>query len=272
MKIRWRAAEIFLLLLFLSAGCRTTSVSDIEAFRLTFLPPMQATQAELRGLFPPERGYACKCRLKETASMREKVLRKGLAGVQDLTDIAGCRVVLPCLGNFPKVEDAIQQHFRVVERESHLEDKRGSGYRAVHYLVEKNEKIVEIQLQTVRQAIWGRLSHHWVYKGPYSKIEEVKRYLLDLSRAIHALDRGEEAALPTSPPGLPGDFTAAANESLRRLRSVENEKIGPCGKGESPLSRQDSLGAAIQQTGEFEKGSSLLDPCPTQTSRFQRFS
>ena len=242
MKNTWRAAGtfLFLLLLLLSAGCQTTSVSYIEAYRLTFLPPMQETNVELRGLFPPERGYECKCRLKKTASMQEKVIRKGYAGVEDITDIAGCRVVLPCFSDIPKVDDAVQKHFQVVERVNLLEDKRGSGYRAVHYLVEKNGKIVEIQLQTVRQAIWGSLSYHWVYKGPYRESEGVKRYLLNLSRAIYALDMGEETVLPEPPPGLPRDFLAAANKSLGQLRAMENKKVDPCGKRESSLSRQNS--------------------------------
>ena len=219
-----RAAGGFILLLLLlfplPAACQKASVSDIEAYRLGFLPPMRAVEAELRELFPPERSYECKCRLKKTASIQEKVVRKGLAGIEDLTDIAGCRVSFPDLSSIPKVEDTIQRRFRVVERESHLEDKRDTGYRAVHYLVEKNGKIVELQLRTVRQNIWGRLSHRWVYKGPYSENEGVKRYLLNLSRAIYALDRGEEATLPELPPGLPLDFQTAVNESLRRLRAT----------------------------------------------------
>ncbi len=228
---------LLIILLILSSGCRTTSVSNIETYRLSFLPPMEETKAELRVLFPPESGYVCKCRLKKTASIEEKITRKGLAGVEELTDIAGCRVVLPCFSWFPKVEGAIQQQFQVVERESHLEDLKGRGYRAVHYLVERNGKIVEIQLQTIRQEIWGHLSHHWAYKGPYSKVEGVKRYLLDLSRAIYALDLGKEAPLPAPPTGLPGDFIAAAKESLRQLMAVENDKAGPCGKGENSLLR-----------------------------------
>ncbi len=219
-------------LLILSVGCQTTSVSNIDTYRLTFLPPMEETKAELSELFPPERGYECKCRLKKTASIQEKIVRKGLAGVEDLTDIAGCRVVLPCFSGFPEVEESIQQQFTVLERESHLEDLKGRGYRAIHYLVEKNGKTVEIQLQTVRQEMWGELSHHWAYKGPYSKVEGVKRYLLDLSRAIYALDLGKEAALPEPPPGLPEDFIAAANESLRQLRAAKNEKLSPCGEVE----------------------------------------
>ncbi|GEM_PF-1492894 len=236
MKNTWRATGgFFFLLLLLSAGCQASS--GIEAFRLTFLLPMQETKAELQKLFPPERGYECKCRLKKTANMKEKVIRKGYAGFEDITDIAGCRVVLPCFSDIPKVDAAIKQHFRTIERESLLEDKRGSGYRAVHYLVEKNGKIVEIQVQTIRQTIWGRLSHHWVYKGPYRESEGVKRYLLNLSRAIYALDLGEEAALPKPSPGLPGDFLAAANKSLGQLRAVGIEKTGPCSKGASLLSR-----------------------------------
>ncbi len=242
MKNTWRTTGtfLFLLLFLLSAGCQTTSVSYIEAYRLTFLPSMEETNIELHGLFPPERGYECKCRLKTTASMQEKIIRKGYAGVKDITDIAGCRVILPCFNDIPKVDESIQKHFQVMERENLLEDKRSSGYRAVHYLVEKNGKIVEIQLQTVRQAIWGSLSHHWVYKGPYRENDEVKHYLLNLSRAIYALDLGEETALPEPPPGLPGDFLAAANKSLGQLRAMENKKVDPCGKEKSSLLRQNS--------------------------------
>ena len=213
---------LFLLIFPLSAVCQKATVSDIEAYRLGFLPPMRAVEAELRELFPTERSYECKCRLKNTASIQEKIVRKGLAGIEDLTDIAGCRVSFPDLSSITKVEDTIQRRFRVVERQSHLEDKRGTGYRAVHYLVEKNGKIVELQLRTFRQNVWGRLSHQWVYKGPYSENDEVIRYLLNLSRAIYALDRGEEATLPELTPGLPRDFRAAVDESLRRLRAEGN--------------------------------------------------
>ena len=229
MKNTWRIAGtfFFLLLFFLSAGCQTTSTSHIEAYRLTFLSPMQETNVELRGLFPLERGYECKCRLKKIASMQEKIIRKGYAGVENITDIAGCRVILSCFGDIPKVDNTIQKHFQVVERENLLEDKRGSGYRAMHYLIKKNKKIVEIQLQTVRQAIWGSLSHHWVYKGPYKENKKVKHYLLNLSRAIYALDTGNKAELPDPPPGLPEDFLAAANKSLSELRAVKNKKFYP---------------------------------------------
>jgi len=223
-KKAYRATGGFILLLLLfiplpTAG-QQVSVTDIEAYRLSFLPPMRAVEAELRGLFPPERRYECKCRLKKIQSIQEKIVRKRLAGIEDVTDIAGCRLSFPDLSRIPKVENTIQRRFRVVERENHLEDKRDSGYRAVHYLIEKNGKIVELQLRTFRQNIWGRLSHQWVYKGPYSKNKGVKRYLLNLSRAIYTLDLGEDATLPELPSDLPSDFHTAVDQSLPQLRAV----------------------------------------------------
>jgi len=145
-------------------------------------------------------------RLKTVASTQEKIVRKGYKCFSSLTDIAGVMLVIPNYAAIPMVTHSIENEFDVKEEIDLINDKRGNGYRAIHYVVVVDGRHVEIQIHTARGNIWAFLIHELVYKGPYEEDSNVDKYLIEVSRRIFLLDSG----FATQIPPIPTDFCGSS--------------------------------------------------------------
>lgn len=93
---------------------------------------------------------------KSTTSVSEKLLRESIRLTQ-IQDIAGCRLVVSDVANQEQVVKLLCQlfeHARIADRRA----QPSHGYRAVHIIVRRANKPVEIQVRTLLQHIWAELS------------------------------------------------------------------------------------------------------------------
>ena len=90
---------------------------------------------------------------KSTTSISEKLRRETIRLTQ-IQDIAGCRIVTPDMLDQVLVVNELEYQFKgaiIVDRR----ENPSHGYRAVHVIVQHHGKLVEIQVRTALQHLWG---------------------------------------------------------------------------------------------------------------------
>ena len=143
------------------------------------------------------------CRMKSIPSIIEKLQRKGLpvcmeAAVQNLTDIAGIRVICSYIDDIYMIADLLtrQDDVRVVKRRDYIQHPKENGYRSLHLVVEvpiymTRGKVfvkVEIQIRTVAMDFWATLEHRIRYKSTGDVPQEIVDELKDCAELIASTD------------------------------------------------------------------------------------
>jgi putative GTP pyrophosphokinase len=119
-------------------------------------------------------------RAKTEESLEEKLKIKSYSNpLEEVTDLAGVRIVYLYSSDFEDISKIITQEFNVIKP---VEDKRSEqgvdkfGYLAVHFIVRLGDKSsgaryddlkslkCEIQVRTVLQDAWAIINHHLMYK------------------------------------------------------------------------------------------------------------
>ncbi len=98
---------------------------------------------------------------KSTRSIAEKLQRESIRFSQ-MQDVAGCRVIVDGAGS---QDDAVQLIPKLLEVRS-VVDRRmdpSAGYRAVHLVVVKESRLVEVQIRTLLQDRWAGISETLAY-------------------------------------------------------------------------------------------------------------
>lgn len=163
---------------------------------------------------------------KSTTSISEKLLRETIRLTQ-VQDIAGCRLI---------VADLVEQE-RVVQRLGKLFDnvtivdrrkQPSHGYRAVHVVVKRADKLVEIQVRTKLQHLWAEQSEKLSdildpaikYGGGDVKIQQLLKMTSDVVGDLESLEL-ELAREQESFSDLlsEGSLTAEALKKLKKLKS-----------------------------------------------------
>jgi ppGpp synthetase/RelA/SpoT-type nucleotidyltranferase len=125
----------------------------LDAYRRSFADASEFVFAQIRdhlGLKPTGRPA------KSTTSIIEKV-RREKTRLSTMQDIAGCRVIVPDILTQDEVVARLNGLFdrtTVVDRREHP----SHGYRAVHVIVDRRSKLVEVQVRTSLQHAWAQLS------------------------------------------------------------------------------------------------------------------
>ena len=214
----------------------------IEAYRQAYRPAMDPVVHRLQKLFAGK-PVKIQFRLKTVESIQEKLIRKGYRCLSQMTDIAGVRVLILDYAAIPFVSHIVEGHFSVREEENLIDDPRGSGYRAIHYLLSARGRIVELQIHTVRGNIWALMSYFLVYKGTYRSNEVVGSYFKKLSRVLFLLDSGfghQELPLPTN---LPSMAQREIKGGLMLIQAYDNEGTCPDMAATLRRARKSSLAA-----------------------------
>jgi len=100
-----------------------------------------------------------------------------------------------------------------VRTKDYIKEPRSSGYRAVHHVVRRNGRLIEVQLRTVLQDAWANQveedSRRLAIGYKFGRGEEdVHGYYRIVSEAFAALDREEE---------LSSELVAAINEGYAKV-------------------------------------------------------
>lgn len=135
-------------------------------------------------------------RVKSTTSIADKLRRESIRLTQ-IQDIAGCRLVVADIAE----QETVIQSLRTLFQQAVVFDRRekpSHGYRAVHVVVNRGGKLIEIQVRTSLQHIWAELSEKFSdLKGTIIKYgggdEAIQRNLQILSvRVATAEQQGLE--------------------------------------------------------------------------------
>lgn len=140
-------------------------------------------------------------RVKPVTSILDKSRRKGIPlneihiGIQD---IAGVRVMCQFVGDIQKVISLLKnrEDFTVVEERDYISDKKESGYRSYHLVVNypvqtiHGQKfiLVEIQIRTLAMNFWATIEHSLNYKYEGRIPKEIKDRLQRAAEAAFRLD------------------------------------------------------------------------------------
>lgn len=135
-------------------------------------------------------------RAKSRDSFAKKISRKGYKSpFSEMKDLAASRVVCLFESDLEKVKDLVQQNFEVLELEDKSESLGDSlmGYQGYHLIVRLGPKFkgprydelktlyCEIQIRTVLQDAWSKISHQLVYKSEASVPKPFRRSLNNVS-------------------------------------------------------------------------------------------
>jgi ppGpp synthetase/RelA/SpoT-type nucleotidyltranferase len=142
-------------------------------------------------------------RAKTLNSFLEKLSRKSYGNPFDeITDLAGVRVVCLYRSDIPRLEAIVNSEFAVIEKVDKLRNMSENefGYGAVHYVVKLGSEargaryddlknlVCEIQLRTVLQDAWAIIDHHLVYKQESDVPSVLLRKLNGLSGLFETAD------------------------------------------------------------------------------------
>jgi putative GTP pyrophosphokinase len=140
-------------------------------------------------------------RVKPVTSILDKSRRKGIPLNQlhtGMQDIAGIRVMCQFVGDIQKVISLLKnrEDFTVVEERDYISDKKESGYRSYHLVVNypvqtiHGQKLilVEIQIRTLAMNFWATIEHSLNYKYEGRIPKEIKDRLQRAAEAAFRLD------------------------------------------------------------------------------------
>ena len=142
-------------------------------------------------------------RLKSTDSILDKLERNGwpitLESVeQNLSDIAGIRVICPYIDDIYTIADALlrQDDITLISKKDYIEHPKPNGYRSLHLIVtvpvflseSKKYMKVEVQIRTIAMDFWASLEHQMKYKKDIPNATEIMDELLHCSNVIHDTD------------------------------------------------------------------------------------
>jgi putative GTP pyrophosphokinase len=128
----------------------------LDRYRRSFTPSYEVVVGAIRdklGLEPTGRPA------KSTTSIADKLKRESIRLTQ-IQDIAGCRIIVADIAEQESVIQSLTGLFPqavIIDRRA----KPSHGYRAVHVVVNYDDKLIEIQVRTSLQQLWAELSEKY---------------------------------------------------------------------------------------------------------------
>ena len=181
----------------------------LAEYRDSFLNAQLLTMYDLGGLGI---GRADGGRLKRPESVIAKLERDSRIRLSRMQDIAGCRLVADNKAEQDEIYARLQTDFDIY-RAYDIRENPHSGYRAVHVVVRRDDRFVEVQVRTENQRTWARLSERATAYDSSVKYgggdDAIRQALDELSAAYWAYDQSG-----TTPPP---DITAAVERLIARM-------------------------------------------------------
>lgn len=132
-------------------------VAIVYNFRASFGYPLTKVSVGLRQFVARESSEVLVSqRLKRMPTILGKLERYPAMKLSRMEDIGGCRAVLP--GGAPEVAGVlrrIRRNWEITRFRDYMTNPRPTGYRAVHVIIKRGERLIEIQLRTPRQHEWA---------------------------------------------------------------------------------------------------------------------
>jgi putative GTP pyrophosphokinase len=127
----------------------------VSAYRAGFRDALDQTADELSRLVAQDSLTDISRRLKRTPQILDKLARFPSMRLTQMADIAGCRTVLADVGELEEVLRTVRRNWEVIAVDDYVQIPKVTGYRAVHVIVGRDGRPVEIQLRTRGQHDWA---------------------------------------------------------------------------------------------------------------------
>ena len=133
-------------------------------------------------------------RIKSEASMKEKLVRKGLDitlenALTKIYDAAGIRIICAYIDDVYAVAEMLKKYkdLKVIKEKDYIKNPKSNGYRSYHIVFELSLDLageitpvfIEIQIRTIAMDFWSNLEHQMKYKknikNPEFIASELKR-------------------------------------------------------------------------------------------------
>jgi hypothetical protein len=148
--------------LWLARADATITRKHVEAwgmlaeYRGTFQRPLDKVTIQLRRIVGYESAQVIVAqRLKRMPTIVDKLSRQPTMDITRMQDIGGCRAVLESPREVDAVVDRVRRHWGCEKVYDYVGSPKASGYRAVHAVVLRDDRLIEIQLRTPGQQAWA---------------------------------------------------------------------------------------------------------------------
>jgi putative GTP pyrophosphokinase len=178
------------------------AIRVVDAWRQLHAEPLAWVTEKLMGRVSPIAVHAVVAqRLKRMPQIIKKLARYENMNLARMQDLGGCRVVLDQPEEVEEAARAIRSYGSnrwVVRHEADYRDdgRADTAYRALHMIVLRDDRLIEIQLRTLRQHAWAEavervtaLSDHDVKEGRAP--DEFLEYFKLASDGLYRMDCGE---------------------------------------------------------------------------------
>lgn len=169
----------------------------IDWWRSVHAKPLTSVSANLRHYVKPHGHILVTQRLKRLPTVVDKLLREPKMKLSQMADIGGCRALLPDQTAAYDVAKALRKNWDVQRTRDYAAEPKTSGYRAVHLIVRRKGRLIEVQLRTPMQDAWAnqveedsrRVGRN--FKGGQGQ-SEVHGYYAVVSELLALRERDEE--------------------------------------------------------------------------------
>ncbi|HEY8777321.1 MAG TPA: RelA/SpoT domain-containing protein [Gaiellaceae bacterium] len=126
-------------------------------FRSGFQDPLHRVTMGLRSFVKTEGAPVIVAqRMKRSPTIAGKLVRMPTVRLTQMQDIAGCRAILPTQRHVYQVVRRIRRNSIIKgDPADYAAQPKETGYRAVHVIVERRGRLIEIQLRTPFQQRWA---------------------------------------------------------------------------------------------------------------------
>ncbi len=131
------------------------AVEVIEWWRSLHAKPLTSLSANLRHYLKEQGPVVVTQRLKRAPTMIDKLLREPTMNLTQMADIGGCRALLVDQNKAYAVAARLRRNWDVTRTRDYAAEPKDSGYRAVHLIVRRKGRLIEVQLRTPLQDAWA---------------------------------------------------------------------------------------------------------------------
>ncbi|HYM54126.1 MAG TPA: RelA/SpoT domain-containing protein [Solirubrobacteraceae bacterium] len=127
----------------------------IDWWRSLHAKPLTSVSANLRHYLKPHGPVVVTQRLKRFPTVVDKLLREPTMNLTQMADIGGCRALLWDQEAVYAVARRLRRNWEVERTRDYAAEPKTSGYRAVHLIVRRKGRLIEVQLRTPLQDAWA---------------------------------------------------------------------------------------------------------------------
>lgn len=168
----------------------------LEGIILEFLSCLEMIRRYQTSLGRSDPVSSHQARIKQAASMREKLRRQGLpvtaeSALREVRDAAGVRLICPFVDDIYRTAGLIQAipGIRIDREKDYIRDPKPNGYRSYHLVLSLPLRFLpgplaepvwlEVQLRTIAMDCWASIEHQVKYK---QEVPEQKLIVQELKR------------------------------------------------------------------------------------------